>query len=449
MRESRNVQSSLVFEYVDHQHARELDEMGKLLRALPECIWNNARRDLTGGRNTNRGRRGMSAEQVVRVMVVKQMTGASYEKMSHLLLDSRGYGTFCGLPIGKSFSASALQDNVSRLSPSTLESLNRALMVVAKDEGIERGEKLRADTTNIEANIHEPTDSSLLGDANRVLVRLMKQAHKEFGIKFTNHGRRAKKRVYAILYAAGKKKLRNQLYADLLKVTAWTLEDAERVATELRDRDALLADAIATEIGRFCEFTKQVVDQTTRRIVHGEKVPHDEKLVSIFETHTNILVKGQRDVEYGHKVCLSTGASGLITDVMVLEGNPSDATLTKAIAERHKEIFDCAPRQAAFDGGFASQANLAALKDLGVEDVVFSKPCGLSLHEMAKSSWVFKCLRNFRTAIEGTISFLKRCFGLARCTWRTFNGFKSYVWSSTLSANLLMLARHQIARATT
>lgn len=449
MRESRTVQAPFVFEYVDHQHAEELEEMGKLLVLLPENIWNTVRSDLTGKRNDKRGRTGMSAEQVVRVMVVKQLTKVSYERLSFLLLDSRGYDGFCGLPPGKRFSASALQDNVSRLSHATLETLNRALMAVAKAEGIERGEKLRADTTNIETNIHAPTDSALLGDGNRVLVRLMKQAREEHGVQFTNHGRRAKKRVYAILHAARKTDLRDQLYRDLLKVTGWTLDEAHRVAAELRMRNDVSADAIATEIVRFCELTKRVVDQTTRRIVKGEKVPHDEKIVSIFETHTNILVKGQREVEYGHKVCLSTGASGLITDVMVLEGNPGDVTLTKTIVERHNQIFDRVPRQAAFDGGFASQANLSALKEMGVGDVAFSKPCGLPIHEMAKSSWVFKCLRNFRTAIEGTISFLKRCFGLARCTWRTFNGFRSYVWGSVVSANLLILARHKIARART
>lgn len=445
MRDSRTAQAPLVFEYVDHQHAEELEAMGKLLDLLPQSIWDAVRRDLVGKRNEKRGRTGMSAEQVVRVMVVKQLTKVSYQRLSYLLLDSRGYDGFCGLPPRKRFSAATLQDNVSRLSPATLESLNRALMAIANDEGIERGEKLRADTTNIETNIHEPTDSSLLGDANRVLVRLMKQARREYGIKFTNHGRRAKKRVYAILHAARKKELRDRLYRDLLKVTGWTLDEAQRVASELRARNDLVADAIAIELARFGVLTKQVVDQTTRRIVNGEKVPHDEKLVSIFETHTNILVKGHREVEYGHKVCLSTGASGLVTDAMILDGNPGDVTLTKTVVERHNEIFDRAPRQAAFDGGFASQANLAALKEMGVEDVAFSKPCGLSIHDMAKSTWVFKCLRNFRTAIEGTISFLKRCFGLARCTWRTLKGFKSYVWGSVVSANLLILARHKIA----
>lgn len=446
MRESRIAQASLVFEYVDHHHAQELEAMGKVLDAIPSSIWEAIRRDLVGGRSSKRGRKGMSAEQVVRVMVVKQLTKVSYEKLSYLLLDSRGYDGFCGLPKGKRFSASALQSNVSRLRGETLELLNRAMMKLAKVEGIEKGEKLRADTTNVETDIHSPTDSSLLGDTNRVLIRLMKQARKDFGIKFSNHSRRAKKRVYAILYAK-KKDERTALYRDLLKVTGWTIDAARKVAAELRSQGDFEADAIAVELVRFCDLGERVIDQTTRRVVNGEKVPHDEKLVSIFETHTNILVKGSRKIEYGHKVSLSTGASGLVSDVMVLRGNPGDVTLTKTIVERHVEIFGQPPRQAAFDGAFASQANLAAIKKMGAQDVVFAKPCGLEIHEMAKSTWVFKSLRSFRTAIEGTVSFLKRCFGLARCTWRTFKGFKTYVWGSVVTANLLMLARHRLARA--
>lgn len=420
--------------------------MGKLLDALPSSIWEAAHRDLVGKHNQKRGRKGMSAEQVVRVMVVKQLTKVSYEKLSYLLLDSRGYDGFCGLPKGKRFSASTLQSNVSRLRAESLELFNRAMMQIAKAEGIESGEKLRADTTNVETDIHPPTDSSLLGDTNRVLIRLMKQAHEEYGIEFINHGRRAKKRVYAIRYPK-KKDDRKALYRDLLKVTGWTIDAARQVVVELRAQNDMMADAIAIELERFCALGMRVVDQTTRRVIDGKNVPPDEKLVSIFETHTDILVKGSREVEYGHKVSLSTGASGLVTDVMVLEGNPGDVTLTKTIVERHVEIFGRAPRQAAFDGAFASQANLAFIKELGTQDVVFGKPCGLGIHDMAKSTWVFKCLRNFRTAIEGTISFLKRCFGLARCTWHTFKGFKSYVWGSVVTANLLMLARHKLARA--
>ncbi len=110
--------------------------------------------------------------------------------------------------------------------------------------------------------------------------------------------------------------------------------------------------------------------------------------------------------------------------------------------ERLKQIYGKVPRQAAFDGGFASKQNLLEIRELGVKDVAFSKKRGLSIPEMVKSSWVYRQLQRFRAGIEGGISFLKRCFGLDRCTWRGEESFKAYTGASVLSANLLILARH-------
>lgn len=392
----------------------------------------------------------MAAEQVMRILIVKQLTGISYEHLAFVLMDFTCYRNFCRIELGRRVDAATLQRNVKRIGAQSIEAINRALMRQAHEEGIEHGRKLRADTTNVETNIHAPTDSSLLGDVNRVLVRLMTLARDKFGLSFSNHLRRAKKRVYKILYAKNNEQ-RLPLYKDLLKVTGWTIEDATRMREELRGLTGLgpvegaLADGLASDLEQFIELGKRVMNQARRRVLDGEKVPNADKLVSIFETHTDILVKGSRKVEYGHKVCLCTGASGLITDVRVLDGNPGDVTLTSAVVERHIEIFGHAPRQAAFDGGFASQANLADLKAKGVRDVAFSKPCGLAITEMVKSTWVFKMLRNFRTAIEGTISFLKRAFGMRRVLWRGFDSFKSYVWGSVVSANLLLFARYRLA----
>ena len=115
------------------------------------------------------------------------------------------------------------------------------------------------------------------------------------------------------------------------------------------------------------------------------------------------------------------------------------------MVSRHIEITGRAPKQVAYDGGFASRANLDAVKAMGVIDVAFSKARSLPITDMVRSSWVYKTLRNFRAGIEGTISFLKRVFGLDRCTWRSLPSFKSYVWSSLVSFNLLVIARHELA----
>lgn len=144
-------------------------------------------------------------------------------------------------------------------------------------------------------------------------------------------------------------------------------------------------------------------------------MPAPEKIVSIFEPPTDIIVKGRRDTFDGHKVCLTSGASGLVLDVVVESGNPADATLAPKTVARVGLVLGRIPTQVSFDGGFSSKANVQAIKELGVKDVVFSKHVGLDVAEMAKSSWVFRKLRNFRAGIEAVISFLKRTFGMSRC----------------------------------
>ena len=156
--------------------------------------------------------------------------------------------------------------------------------------------------------------------------------------------------------------------------------------------------------------------QTRRRVFDGEAVPASEKVVSLFEPHADIIVKGGREVQYGHKINLATGRSGLILDVVVETGNPADAERFLPMLERHIASHGQPPRQIAGDGGYASAANVTQAKALGVSDVAFHKKGQLGIEAMVKSRWVYRKLRNFRAGIEANISCLKRAFGLARCT---------------------------------
>jgi len=199
---------------------------------------------------------------------------------------------------------------------------------------------------------------------------------------------------------------------------------------------------VRAKLLHYVRLAKVVISQTERRVLLGETVPPDQKVVSIFEEHADIIVKDRRDTYYGHKICLTSGKSGLFLDCVVQGGNPADSSLTTEMIGRQTMLYGRPPRQAALDGGFASKPNLSDLKAAGVQDVMFSKKRGLKVVDMAKSSWVYKRLRDFRAGIEGMISFLKRCFGAGLCTWRGLESFKSYVWGSVISANLLILARH-------
>jgi IS5 family transposase len=454
MRKSLLDQLSLTPVPIAHAHAQELVAMGALLDRLPAAVvLVHADLSVRNGRRVDpaKGRDGMAAEQVLRVALLKQQTGLSYERLAFALADSSTYRSFCRLGYEqKTPTKSALQKNVKRVSVSTWEQINRMVVLQARDLGVEKGTKVRTDCLVVESNIHHPTDSSLLWDCVRVLTRLMKRAKKVFGFDFVSHRLRAKRRALEIDNAASAEE-RKPLYRDLISVTEHTLEQAEGLALKLTSspiedlKRFLLATAFVAQIKHFTPLAQQVLSQTERRILRDESVPAKEKLVSIFEPHTSIIIKDDRDIEYGHKICITTGTSSVVTDVVIEEGNPADQTLATRMMKRQTETFGQPPKQAAFDGAFATRANLAEIKALGVTDVVFHKRRGFEIEQMASSERVFKRLRAFRAGIEGTISFLKRVFGLERCTWRSFTSFKAYVQTSVLACNLLVIARRLLA----
>jgi IS5 family transposase len=241
----------------------------------------------------------------------------------------------------------------------------------------------------------------------------------------------------------GSPSTRRKAYRELLKVAGKSVGYAQRAIEHLAELPE--AENLADEIAHYAELLKQVISQTRRRVLEGEKVPASQKLVSLFEPHTDVIRKDRRDTLYGHKIVLTGGTSGLILDCKIEAGNPADATLALPMLQRQITLYGRPPRQAALDGGFASKDNLRRAKALGIADVCFQKKRGLRVSDMTRSSWVYKRLRDFRAGIEGLISFLKRAFGLDRCTWRGAESFASYVQASVLAANLLTLARHLLA----
>jgi IS5 family transposase len=383
----------------------------------------------------------------LRCALLKQQRQLSYQELSFYLLDSMSCQAFARLPVGWFPKKSVLQEAISRISALTWETINLAILSSARQKKIEQGKMLRIDSTVTEALVHPPSDNTLLWDAVRVMVRLLQQAQelapKTLKTDWVNHSRRAKKRSRAIIYTRGKDK-KAKLYQDLIEVTQNSLKylEAARLELSLTGVTDLLAHAgWESQINHFKPLILRVIDQTQRRVFNGEKVPADEKLFSLFEEHTDIIVKGARDTQYGHKLNLSSGRSGLILDVVIETGNPADSERFMPMLERHQQHYGSVPRQMAADGGYASVDNLEQAKAQGVEDVVFHKKRGLKVEAMAKSDWVYRKLRNFRAGIEAGISLLKRCFGLSRCTWRGLAHFKAYVWSSVVAHNLSLFGR--------
>jgi len=442
MRQSRTVQASLFDRFAAHEIGRELKAMSAWLDEHPGLIGLVAN-DLDRGAVKPTGRQGLPAEAVLRCALIKQYRQLSYDELAFLVEDSASLRAFARLPFGLNPKRSVLHKTIGAIRAETWERVNRTLLASARKDKVEDGRVMRLDSTVTAAPIHAPSDSSLLWDAVRVMVRLLKAADRlaeGLGNVWRDHRRAAKKRRATIEYTRGRPR-RVAAYRDLLRITRASLAYLQQAVSALAAIATPAAVLWRAEVGRTRPLIETVIAQTERRVLAGEAVPAADKLVSLFEPHTDIIVKGRRDVAYGHKLNLTTGRSGLILDLVIEDGNPADSERLVPMLKRHIAITGEAPRQAAADGGYASRDNLTEAKALGVRDMAFHKKRGLSVDDMVKSRWVYRKLRNFRAGIEAGISCLKRGFGLARCTWRGLDHFKAYVWSSVVAYNLALFVR--------
>ena len=450
MREKWQKQMPLMTHIVDHPQSQELEVISNIIDANA-TICQHILQDLNKGKSESQraGAKGMSADQVLRCVVVKTLFGFTYEELAFHIVDSHSLRWFCRIGIAdEGFKKSALNRNIKAITDQTWEMIHRDILGYAKQENIEKGRTVRIDCTCVESNIHKPRDSNQLWDCVRVLTRLIEHSRDNFGLKvpgFSNHNRRAKRRMLAVINAKNKKQ-RKAAYADLLKVTGQVLDYASKAVKIIESTSVdPMAFPLYDDMLHYADLTERVISQTRRRILLGQSVPAEEKVLSIFEEHTDIIVKDRRDPIYGHKICLTGGSSNLILDCVIARGNPADTDLAIPMLDRQEQIYGRYPLKVGLDGGFASKDNLKLAKARNIKDVCFAKKRGLEETDMCRSEYVYHRLRRFRAGIESGISWLKRCMGLTRCTWKGWESFKSYVWSSIVAANLLTIARAKLA----
>ena len=444
MRKIADRQFTLSFQPTNSKEHHQWRKISEILDANPEIaalVW----RDLTTTKDRSpvncTGADGLTGDQVLRFAIVKMCEGLSYRKLEARVDDSIALRAFCRVEFTKVPVFTALNDNIKKLRPDTLQAINDVVVRYAKKRKVETGRQIRIDTTAVEANIHHPRDSRQLWDAVRVITRILTgigTEHPELDLSSHDHTRAAKKLLYKITNARGMKR-KKPLYRKLLKVATKTVGYGRQAVDMLR---ALrLEPEIAKVLAEFCCLGQAVIEQTQRRVLQGESVPAQEKVLSIFEPHTDVIVKGQRSPTYGHKICFTGGKSNLILDCQIFRGNPADTAEFIPALERHEKLYGKAPLKVATDGGFTSKDNADGAKEMGVRDIAFSSLKGNKLTDLIKSEHIYKKLRKWRAGIEGVISAAKRAYGLSRCNWSGFESFKAYVHLGVLAFNLTMLAR--------
>jgi transposase, IS5 family len=415
------------------------------------------RRDLQRGlKNPKTGRDGLSAQQVLRSFVLQRVKNWKYRELRERISDGltlRKFTRFYSQPVPK---YNAFNQAFIRLTPATLELINDQVVKSAVELGLENGKKLRVDTTVVETDIHYPMDSTLLWDAVRVVTRLVGDLDELLpqGVPgFTNRTRSARRRMQEIQRMTLKERQKQLVpkYRELIHTAGQVVGNAREVLTKTESVSCIdlmtevAIKAVRKQIDHYCGLGDRVIDQARRRVLNNEQVPNEEKIFSIFETHTDLIKRGKilKPVEFGHKVYIAESAHGLITQYKVLEGNPTDDIHVEYSVKRHQETFGQVPRLYSADRGFFSQKNIDYCKDAGVELVCIPQRGGKKTAAQAsyEKSPAFKDGQRFRAGIEGRISVLFRGRGMKRCLAEGRERFELLVGAAVLANNLMAIAR--------
>jgi len=443
---------------VIEQQAFKMDpELAAIDRLLEdEVLYHLIKTDLAKHRpkTLQTGRLSTPVEVILRMLAVKRLYGFSYAETERHVRDSLILRWFCRVYFNPVLDHSNLNKWALLIQPETLHAFNERVTRLATDLKVTRGRKLRTDGTVVETHIHHPSDSSLLADGVRVLSRTLKRAKQVVTATaelatttFRDRSRSARHQARRIADTASKRsdaarlKLKQQ-YQGLIQTTRASLSQAQQVLTVLQADTSDRAQQLVKRLQTFIPRIEQVIQQTVRRVVQGHSVPAQDKIVSLFEPHTDIIrrQKQGKSTEFGHKVWLAEVDGGVVSDYRILAGNPPDHDQWTPSLDHHVQQFGRPPTQASGDRALYSPDNEAYAKKVGVKRVILPKPGHKSAQRRAheKQAW-FKRGRRFHAGVEGRISVLKRKHDLGRCLEHGEDGFGRWVGWSIIAGNLSVI----------
>jgi IS5 family transposase len=407
-------------------------------------------------RTLETGRGSTPVEVVLRMLVVKRLYRYSYAETERYVSDSLVLRQFCRVYLHRVPDDTTLIRLANLIQAETLEKFNARITELALKSKVTKGKKLRTDGTVVGANIHAPSDSRQLADSVRVLARSIGRARKvletvrdslaDAGVDFTTAARRTARKIGEILRKRTDeaKEAGKQQYQELLDMTEKTIQQAAQTLDQLGQQTGKAAQRLKRTLATFIPLAEKVVDQTQRRVLKDEKVPAQDKILSIFEPHTDIICRGKEShpVEYGHKVWLNEVDGGIVSHYRILDGNPNDETQWEPSLNAHVASFKQPPEQASADRGLYSALNENFAKDLGIEHVVLPKRGYKSKQrrEHESQEWFVEG-RKWHAGVEGRISVLKRAHGLGRCLNHGLPGFERWIGWGVIAGNLAVMGR--------
>jgi IS5 family transposase len=415
-------------------------------------------------RTLETGRPSTPVEVLLRLLIVRRLYGWSYAETEHFVNDSLVLRQFCRLGLERAPDDTTLLRWANLIQPTPLQQLLDHVVDLARELKVTRGRKLRVDSTVVQAPIHHPTDSSLLVDGVRMLGRLVRRARPAVvgplataRDAFRTRTRSARRQLQQIHRLARRtdeaaRAARRAVYAQLCQLTRQVVRQAERVQRALAVDDVRRephGQRVADEFERLLPLVRQVIAQAERRVVRGESVPAEDKVVRLVEPHTAILTrpKPRQPVEFGRKVWLAEVEGGIISDVRVLVGAPPDAPEVRPSLARHHRQFGRAPDLLTGDRGCSTASVRREVAALGVRRVALphTGPPNAATRLRERQRWYQRGYR-WRAGIEGRIGVLQRQFGLDRCPDHGAVGMERWVGWGVLTPNLVTIARTSAAR---
>lgn len=400
--------------------------------------------------NATMGRPTVPVETYLRLMYLKFRYQLGYETLVEEVNDSLQWRRFCRIPLDKKVPHSTtLIKLTKRYGNELIEELNQILIEKAIEQKVIRGRKLRVDTTVVEADIHYPTDASLLADGVKVITRTVKKLKKiadSVSTQFRDRTRSIKKQLFSIAKITRRRTGEayqevRQITREIMDTTAQVTREAWQVIKAAQDATSRQGDRVIRSLKQAIDVTEQVISQTAEVLKGNYR--SSNRIVSIFDPEARPIKKGKlkTPTEFGYKVLLQETEEQVITGYQVLEGNPSDDSLLPGAVNNHKKTFRCNPRNVATDRGFGSRENEIALQTSGIKHCSLPRRGKLSpsRKKYQSQSW-FKRLQRWRAGQEATISTLKRCYELRRSRFRGSKGTKTWVGFSIFAYNLKRLA---------
>ena len=393
--------------------------------------------------NVLMGRPSIPIETYVRLMYLKFRHQLGYETLVAEVSDSYMWRKFCGIGLNDRVpDATTLIKLTHKYGEETIKELHNALITGLKAKKLIRGRKIRMDTTVVEANVHYPTDASVLTDGIR---RMYKQvsAIEGTGLRIGRSYKKVKKLLFSISQHLRKRSQASQkavqkINKQIIGITSTVISKVRDVMSGKTGISAQRKNVITTT----ASITERVAAQSIGRM-NGVKPP--DRIVSIHDPDARPIVKGKmgKPVQFGRIAAIVQDEGGYITVAQTYQGNPADVNMTQPLIKEHQAVCSCKVQTVAADTGFSSDENIQALESAGVKRVGIparGKPIP-EVRAKQKRAW-FQKLRRFRAGIEGVISFLKRAFGFGRSMLRGNAGTSLWVSWAVIAANLYRFGKN-------